>query len=151
MQTETPKCKSWKIWTGPEVEGTADRGVFTLFIREIPDLNFFDPIDLKMGRLSRILKNVAFNRVWFCKEFRDWDVIRKIADLAVTVVLEAVPGEIIPQDLRLKIRVYWKIPEILPRKGDFICIGPPYFDEAFEIGTGTKVDAKEYASDQQIL
>lgn len=141
-----PKSKDWKIWKGGEIEGSKDLGVQTLFIRELK-------VDEKAD-LSFLPAKSKCKRVWFCKEFTDWKLLKRIAALFETVCIEVEPKnlESIPIEFRKKYNIYLKV--ILNydlKPGDFVCVGKPYEDEAFAIGSGNKVKPEQYGKDIRIV
>jgi hypothetical protein len=140
-----PPCANWSVWVGAEVEGTEDVGVSTLFVR-----------DFKGHKLSWVLsearKKAEVDRIWFCKEFQDWGVVRLAHDLGYKVCLEATFENPPPKDICLFTVVYWKqwiAPEF--KYGDFVCLGNPFNDEAFMLGKGQRVTPGDYTRDEQIL
>jgi hypothetical protein len=143
-----PPCADWKLWTGAEIEGTSELGSKTLFIRSLSDFNVVDQKQFaeQLAELS------GCKRVWFCKEFRDWKFLENIASHFESVCIEALPNNYvnIPKRIRLKYRIYVKV--IMPnlKPGDFICVGEPFMDEAFEIGKGATVKPEDYLKDKRI-
>lgn len=145
-----PPCANWNVWKGAEVEGVSELGAATLFIRRpSPDLGTV------FWQHSKGCK-----RVWLCKEYlktrakdelkADIAALRKYGmTVAVEIMLEDVwkysylaPTEAV---------VYVKIPNAdWLRKGDHVCIGPAFSDEAFCIGSGASVTPDAYAKDIQI-
>lgn len=146
-----PACASWKIWLGPEIEGNTDRGVITCFVRELPP---------SVGRWDQLMKMMLEHKVsrwWFCEEFfttyRDaWNVVNLFASMypKVCVCLDIFQRNKMPDRIPDNVTLYYKLELRHLRKGDHVCIGPKYADEAFEIGTGAKVTPKEYAQDIRI-
>ena len=147
-----PPCSKWKIWMGQEVEGTTQVDELTLFIRELPVTKgnaaerFSSLVALKR------LHGINFKRIWFCKEFADHEVMRMICqfyqDATKCVEMDQFYS-VLPPDLRARVTVYWKQPLNL-RPGDFICVGRPFNDESFEIGTGARVVPDMYLKDEQV-
>jgi hypothetical protein len=152
MSEDNPACANWKIWVGREVEGSDDLGVVTVFVRENPTPEGYN-LDQRWNVLSDRIRHLRIRRFWFCKEFRDWEVIQRACCFPVKVCLEAVPGETIPDDVRPFLTVYWKVPNVPLVPGDFICVGPPFLDEAFKlsVGEGRRVNPDMYRNDQRIL
>lgn len=144
MPTNLPKppCATWKIWVGAEVEGTEFLGMRTLFIRDMGNYS-----------LKELWRLVPTRRIWFCREFQNFDVIREALLLynQGQVCVEYVYGEtLLPSDIWCSARIYAKLPFCL-KPGDFICHGVPFNDEAFRVGEGKQVSAEDYAGDTKIL
>jgi hypothetical protein len=143
---DKPPCADWGLWIGAEIEGAADLGERTLFVRFLP-----------AGTTGEYLRErTKAERVWFCKEFTDWHRLRKIAEAfdSAKVCIEVMLNRYnsLPSDFRQRFRIYVKIPELHGMKlGDHVCIGLPFQDEAFQIGNGKTVKASEYKSDIKIL
>ena len=142
-----PPCSEWNIWKGPEVEGTKSKGVQTLFIRSLAQFSAISA-DADFGFFRSKSK---CSRVWFCKEFTDWKKVKAIAKHFDEVCIEVEPKcyDSIPASLRKKARIYLKVDTQL-KAGDFICVGPAFSDESFEIGTGATVKPDDYAKDTRI-
>lgn len=146
---QLPPCSEWHVWVGPEIEGTQDVGVRTLFIRSLEDFPSLRPTD----DLSVFRTNSKCPRVWFCKEFTDWPMLRSLARHFESVCIEVEPKAVlgIPADLRRTARIYYKVVLVEPPKdGDMVCIGLPFQDEAFEIGKGAKVKPEDYRRDTKV-
>jgi hypothetical protein len=151
---ERPPCSSWSVWAGREIEGTQELGVPTLFIRRL------DRSTAKSIKRLIVYKQLYphLNRVWFCQEFwasgdcRVNSVIRKAFELYLSVCIEtnAQKFPTLPDDIKEKARIYYKIPHQL-KPGDQICVGPAYKDEAFEIGAGIKVAPGDYTQDVRLV
>jgi hypothetical protein len=141
-----PPCAEWSMWLGPEIEGTASRGVQTLFIRSLSAYS-----GLKITDDLSFLARKA-NRVWFCKEFTNWVLMQAIAKHFQEVCVEVEPKcfENIPLVIRQRARIYLKVAVPL-KPGDHICVGPAFEDESFAIGQGIKVDPKDYYADRRII
>jgi hypothetical protein len=139
-----PECANWKIWTGLEIEGSSEIGETTLFIRELV------VTDLEAD-YSFMNRGGSIKRIWFCKEFVDWPFLRVLSKHFAIVCIEATPKtyENIPKDIRSNFRIYLKVKQEL-KPGDFICVGPGFMDEAFQIGTGKKVTPEMYQNDIRI-
>jgi len=149
MNLELPPCSSWHIWKGPEIEGYAAKGVSTLFIRSLEKYPRIKPTD----DLSFLRKVSKCSRVWFCKEFTNWALIKAIKVHFDEACLEVEPKCLlsIPEKLRKECRIYLKVSLPVPLKeGDHVCTGLPFADEAFEIGKGAKVAPNEYLKDVKI-
>jgi hypothetical protein len=132
-------CSQWALWYGREIEGSQDRGQYTLFVRR-----------LEPPHTLRDFKD-RFSRIWFCAEYRNWTMIRLATECFKDVCVEVKYGEQIPQDIFRKVRVYLKIPDQIGlKRGDQLCFGSAYCDEAFEIGKGIKVSPEEYMQDIRI-
>ena len=144
FSTKLPPCSEWGLWLGEEIEGHTERGVTTLFVRQLPEgfpLSYFeDSADL------------GITRIWFCQEFNDWEMLEAIAPLFKTRCLESTPELLVHlrPAIRELVTVYLKIPVVL-RPGDHVCVGPAFADESFEIGTGRRVTPSEYEKDKLIL
>jgi hypothetical protein len=150
-----PDCANWKVWRGKEVEGTQGLGEMTLFIRSLEGFQVTDESDM-----SFLAERSKCKRVWFCKEFafwcwgvvKSWKILENIAKHFEVVCLEVEPKDLesIPLKFREKFVIYLKVNSVL-KKGDFVCVGEPYSDEAFEIGSGKKVNPKDYERDTRIV
>ena len=140
-----PPCANWNCWRGPEVEGTEGLGLPTLFIRRLPGVARHLTDD-------QLTLNGSHKRVWFCKEFTDWKLLRRIAKLFESVGVEATPQsyENIPKDIRDKHTIYLKV-DVRLKRGDHVCIGPAFHDEIFVTGKGVSMDPQEYLKDIKIL
>lgn len=149
-KTQNPPCAQWSVWIGKEIEGTSCIGQETLFVRALKGVTALNAGALK----STLTRNGRIERVWFCKEFSDWDTLRAIAKMFKHVCIEATPKtyETLPSEFRTesKYRIYLKVSMSL-KPGDFICVGPAFSDESFEVGTGTKVNPSQYNNDTRIL
>ena len=144
FSTKLPPCSEWNLWLGEEIEGHSELGTITLFVRKIPPgitLKFFEDIT-----------GQNINRIWFCKEFADWEMLTAIAPMfpsrCLEVTLDTLPT--IPVAVRHWVRFYLKIPVELWRD-DHVCVGPAFADESFKIGTGNKVIPLDYERDKFIL
>jgi len=146
-----PECSTWKMWTGKEIEGTTDIGEDTLFIRSAS--NF---------AIKEILtRSPHIKRIWFCDEYvrhlRFKHVVYKflnelLDDSKYKICLEVSESSLTYLNSRLyeKAQLYLKVPSVL-KEGDFVCVGKPFEDEAFEIGKGAKVIPQDYSKDIKIL
>jgi hypothetical protein len=155
-----PPCSDWSVWKGPEIEGTKGVGVATLFIRSLASFKIESGKDWQWIRTK---SNCP--RVWFCKEFFTksikgpngeflaWDFIRAIGKHFDEVCLEVEPQHLpgVPRDIKKMARLYLKINVEQLKSGDFVCVGPTFSDEAFEIGTGARVKPEEYLNDKKIV
>ena len=146
---KNPPCSEWKVWRGKEIEGTTQIGVETLFIRDLPGATVESMTPEFLAKISR---NGQTARVWFCKEFSDWPLARAIIKWFKTACLEVNHRTVdcVPKDLKATCVLYYKVPSQLKR-GDFICAGPAFNDEAFAIGTGASVKPENYLADIRIL
>lgn len=146
METQTPPCADWKVWVGCEVEGSSGLGEKTLFIRQLTVAN---PLTTDFSFLT---KGGTISRVWFCKEFTDWRTLRAIRRLFSETCVEVTPKTIenVPKDIRNECRLYLKV-NVSLKKGDYVCVGPPFSDESFEMGTGHSVKETDYLKDQKLL
>lgn len=146
----TPECSKWSIWIGKEVEGSSDIGVETLFIRSLSTTvdEFERQADALIPAMTR---RGEITRVWFCKEFTDWKLLRAIAKHFKTVCMEVSIKQYgnLPRDFQTDFTIYLKV-NLLMKAGDHICVGPPFQDEAFKIGTGVKVTPQQYSNDRKI-
>ena len=139
-----PPCSKWQVWSGVEVEGQSQRGEPTLFIRAIPPE--WNPL-----HWQRVTKNkdgsLKFKRVWFCAEFTDWEHVRFAMRTIPTVCVEVKAIDAWPPaDILKNAVIYLKLPLTL-KPGDHVCVGQPFEDEAFMIGTGQKVGNGDYLQD----
>lgn len=145
-----PPCATWSVWIGSEIEGTASRGVRTLFIRSLARFSSVSATD----DWAFIRTQSKCSRVWFCKEFTQWSILRVIAKHFDEVCVEVEPQRLlcIPRNIRKMARLYLKVtlPEEL-KAGDHVCVGLPFADEAFEIGKGVKVNPSDYLKDVKIV
>lgn len=144
---EKPPCANWKLWVGEEVEGTTSIGTRTLFIRsleEFPDL-------VAGSNLSALRTFSKASRVWFCKEFRNWELLMGIMTHFDEVCVEVLAHQIssLPARIRKRATLYVKL-DVDLKAGDFVCVGPAFADEAFKIGTGAKVTPDLYRKDIEI-
>lgn len=145
-----PECSKWQIWIGKEIEGTTALGEETLFIRVL-DISASDA--KKNPNLRDMLtKKGRIKRVWFCAEYHNWPLLREITKFFTTTCLEVTPASLgcIPKDVVDTCIVYFKL-NVRLKVGDHICVGPPYQDEAFQIGQGQKVTPEQYAQDIKIV
>jgi hypothetical protein len=154
-----PPCSEWKIWKGPEIEGTEGVGIATLFIRSLSDFEGLTP----ESDFSLFAQKSGCKRVWFCKEFYlseptdtngkfiAWKLIEAIGQHFEEMCLEVEPQSIqcVPKSIRAKARIYVKV-NVELKPGDFICVGPAFNDESFKIGTGAKVTPEQYLQDIKI-
>lgn len=147
-----PPCSEWSIWVGKEIEGNTELGVTTLFIRAIPSVSA-DPT--KDFSFMTKLGESEITRVWFCKEFTNWALLEAIARHFKSVCIEVTPERLIciPQRFRERYQIYVKVSfgRLNLKKGDVICVGPAFADEAFTIGEGAKVQPDLYLNDLKIL
>ncbi len=142
---DIPACAAWGVWLGPEIEGHDSLGEKTLFIRR---LNPTLPIS---HYFQWRLKGV--NRVWFTKEFLNWNTIREFARVYEKICLETNKHTYngIPSDLRKRARLYYKLePSVRLKDGDHICVGAAFRDESFLIGSGNAVIPEYYNRDEFI-
>lgn len=145
MSVKTPPCNDWGIWEGLEIEGTVDRNEKTLFVRR--------------GDPRKYFKN--YKRIWFTKEFRGpkaeaimIEALQQKKNVAIETdfneltILEhnESPLTIIFSESRL----YPKYSTTILKKGDQVCIGQRFKDEAFEIGKGQAVEPNQYLEDKRI-
>ena len=148
----TPECAKWKMWVGPEVEGHSELGEQTLFIRDLATTaqQFSAQAEELVPRMT---KNGTIRRVWFCKEFVNWPLLREISRHFRTSCLEVTPKTYgnVPRDLMSNCVIYLKITDFFLKPGDHVCVGPNFQDEAFKIGTGAKVSPESYAGDRKLL
>lgn len=136
----TPDCAEWNLWLGPEVEGTIGIGVPTLFVRKATRDEVF-----------AAARQHGIGRVWFCKEWADWETIVQVLSSGRKVCLEVTPETIrlVPVFVMKEACVYLKVDTEL-KDGDHVCVGPAFADEAFRIGTGAKVEPVDYAGDRRL-
>lgn len=137
-----PPCALWKVWLGPEIEGQTDLGERTLFIRQATP-----------ARIEELIASYAptVKRVWVCKEFVDWDSVRRLRTAFDKVVLEVNRHNFgaMPKELFDGCQLYYKLPAEL-KHGDYVCVGPAFSDESFRIGKGDQVDPAMYRRDEPI-
>lgn len=145
-----PPCADWGIWLGPEVEGTSEIGEQTLFIRKL-SCTAEEFRAQQSDLVPSLTRRGVVRRVWFCKEFTSWPLIRLIAPHFKTVCLEvsAKGYDNLPRDFRTSYTIYLKLPFML-KKGDHVCVGADYQDEAFCIGTGAIVSPESYLNDKKV-
>lgn len=148
-----PECAHWRMWVGAEVEGEHDVGVRTLFIRSLKDV----PGDFsELGTLQLLREKSQCSRVWFCHEFNHWRTV-ELATLAFDqVCIEAryCFAKSIPPRIRGRenVRIYYKVELDVPlRDGDVICVGRPFEDEAFTVGSGKRVTPDLYTNDRPVF
>lgn len=149
-----PDCANWKLWLGKEIEGDRDVGQLTLFVRDTPwelsgdSHKDFD--DLMLSTRHHVIRG-SVSRIWFCEQFRNYEIMREAISRGFKVCVELTLRNMVLQpDILDKATIYVKLPLQL-KEGDFVCIGRPYRDEAFRIGTGTKVTPEQYAEDIFIM
>jgi hypothetical protein len=145
-----PECAKWEIWRGAEIEGVSGLGDETLFIRKFDTT----PESFAAGGQALIDKMThkgMCRRVWFCKEFTNWGLLRVIARHFKTVCIEATPKtyDNLPRDFKANFTIYLKL-NFLLKEGDHVCVGASFQDEAFCVGTGAKVRPEQYANDVKI-
>lgn len=101
-----PNCNNWAVWKGKEIEGETSLGMDTLFVRR--EFNTKDLNDLKI--LS------FFNRVWFTRDFKDFDTIRKVISMDKEVALEVryQDLDLLPQDIFQAAQLYVVLDKFLP-------------------------------------
>jgi hypothetical protein len=130
---ELPDCSTWGIWEGKEIEGTTELGVLTLFVRR--------------GNYQKFLD--FYERVWFCKEYDNWQNILSTAKSGKSVCLEVTMETLpkVPKDVLESVQIYLKI-EAKLKENDHICIGTAFKDEALRIGSGQKVFPEQYKDDR---
>lgn len=145
-----PPCADWSLWVGEEIEGSeaTGKGIKTLFVRS---LAAFPSLLLPDSDLSILRTKSNCTRVWFCKEFEQWALMLRIAELFQEACLEVEPKRYssVPMKVRKKCRVFIKV-GIELKPGDVICVGPAFADESFTIGTGNKVTPEQYGNDKRI-
>ena len=143
-----PPCADWSVWTGIECEGDdTTKGRTTLFIRALPGVTAeTDITPLRFGERAQA--------VWFCKEFRNWQVLENIANCfpkgAVTLEVSPTTLGLVPHRFLKAYRLFYKLPVQL-KSGDFVCVGHAFHDESFRIGTGDRAKPDMYLNDQRIL
>src|ERR1043166_8746902 len=109
----TPACAEWDIWIGKEVEGTVDLGEKTLFVRKLGTRTLYE--------LFLKCREELIERVWFTEEFcheQNWGLIREATVIfkKVCVCTRAIVLRI-PEDIKNKVRIYWK-PMVILKEGD---------------------------------
>lgn len=141
-----PPCSTWSVWTGKEIEGTVNLGMATLFIRKLPQ-----GYTLNSMLQEASIKQLIPSRVWFCKEFLE-TTDSHLVILDATACFETVCVEmddrhtLLPSYVRERVKIYYKLPINLKR-GDHVCVGRAFEDEAFVIGQGARVTKQEYLDD----
>lgn len=134
------ESKNWSVWEGPEIEGHTDLGVKTLFVRD----NFYP---LERDEDKKLLD--SYDRIWFCAEYIHIDVINYIADTLNKSVCYELNPLFKREEISPNVQCYLKVKfNLLPK--DHICVGLPYNDESFVIGTGNKVSVSDYKVDVRI-
>lgn len=142
----TPASANWKVWKGVEIEGQLDLGVPTLFVR-----SHFNPLASPAD--MHILGE--FNRVWFCKEFRNWDTIEFVALTPRRVCVEVMYHDFddLPAVVRDRCVIYLVLPRDL-KSIDHVKIGTPYEEVILMTGglvrPGWKVETAKYHGDEVI-
>ena len=145
-----PECAEWSIWIGKEIEGQSDIGVETLFIRRLNSTaEEFEKLKDDLG--PKLTRRGTIKRVWFCKEFQNWPLLRVIAKHFKTVCLEVTPKgyDNLPREFKTDFIIYLKVPFML-KKGDHVCVGAAFQDESFQIGKGNRVSPEQYANDVRV-
>lgn len=138
-----PACSKWGVWVGVEIEGSDALGEPTVFIRRLPPALYNKGADL-----SVLTHNGKYSRVWVCKEFEEWDMVRAFFKVFKKVVLEVSARTYgnLPRDIIQRAQLYYKLPVRL-KPGDVVCVGPAFEDESFVVGTGKKVTPDQYGKD----
>jgi hypothetical protein len=142
-----PPCSKWDKWIGAESEGHTDIGKMTVFVRKVSCLS-----DLIEYRDQMALKyNQPISRVWFCIEFRNWDLIRACVPYFDQICVAVSPTEDVPPwQGGYHCRLYVRIPmNFKLRPGDYVAVGPDYHEEMFEIGTGDRNTPELYKNDSE--
>ncbi len=152
-----PPCANWNVWIGREVEGHISIDKSTLFIRRIDFPHQVNFKELKSRWAPKI------NRVWFCKEFNDMDVINSATKYFKEVCVELTLSQLTqmidcnPREARSfyrkvlsKVFIYLKVGNVL-KQGDHICVGNAFREESFVLNNGRRVTLKNYLGDKRIL
>lgn len=145
-----PPCAKWNMWLGPEIEGTANIGERTLFVR----------IELiTHQQISKVCKKHGVSRIWFCYEFMLNSTPRACNRMFKALLKQGyslafeVPVDFAPDWAYLSRygARYFKL-EVDIQRGDHVCVGPAFADEAFALGvnSGAKVSPKEYLKDEEV-
>ena len=144
---ELPECASWNVWLGKEIEGSVDIGELTLFIRNLT----FKADSEKAEAIKVGILKLGIKRVWVCADFRQWAQLRLLLPLFEKVCIEVNADfyRMVPLDLLRTSRLYFKIPFPL-KDGDFVCVGLPFEDQSFKVGSGIKVNPSQYTKDIKI-
>lgn len=131
----TPPCYTWGIWEGYEIEGNVDIGVKTLFIRKCSKDDILQYCKL-------------YTRVWFCEEFKNWELIRLSKTLCSNINLAVYYEDVkdVPVDIFNICRMYVKF-NLQLKQGDQLGVGENFNQEFFSIGTGIKIDKQIYFQD----
>jgi hypothetical protein len=136
-----PPCADWSIWEGLEVEGeqgATDKGAHTLFVRR--------------GLAKALIALFAlYDRVWFCVEFEDWDVVYVALNkgLKVCVEVDASTWPHVPEDIKQQAKVYYKVRAEL-KEGDVISAGVSFQEEHWKVGSGARNRVLDYTQDKCI-
>ena len=148
-----PPCSRWSLWAGYECEGVDSRGQETLFVRSLTNQQYLQYVVPRQSNLGRI---------WFCKEFRDFSLIRRFireAHVTVEFCAEVTLQEAaklrcgFPKDCYSRLSLYLKVP-VHPkslRPTDTVMVGPAFADTAFRISDGIQTDRHEYVNDTRII
>jgi hypothetical protein len=140
---EEPPCANWQVWTGKEIEGFTYINHKTLFVRS-----------LKLVTLDELRADYPkINRIWFCQEMlaEDQQAMARALDMWACVCVECFIDDVMIGDIWKRAHIYLKLPFNLTPMKDHICIGEAFHDEAFQIGTGRKVNPVQYLDDERIM
>lgn len=130
-----PNCSTWSIWEGLELEGNVDIGVKTLFIR-----------NCSKEDITKHCKN--YTRIWFCEEFKNWELIRYCKTLCPNINLAVYYEDMkdLPVDIFDMCRLYVKL-NLQLKHGDQLGVGKDFRQEFFVIDNGIKIDNTIYHKD----
>jgi hypothetical protein len=136
-----PPCAEWSIWEGPEVEGESnapDLGARTLFVRRAT-------ADVLLPLFA------LYNRVWFCVEFEDWDVVYVALNkgLKVCVEVDACTWPDMPDNIKQQAKIYYKVRAEL-KEGDVVSAGASFSEEHWAVGSGARNVVQDYTKDRCI-
>ncbi len=148
-----PPCARWEIWIGKEVEGEREHGEETLFIRDLGHKT--------IAELFMLCKQRKIERVWFCEEFGNWEIVREaLVYFKKVCVAMRYPNcspfrnPWPPSDVAARVRLYLKV--VIPsqfflKNEDQICVGRPYNEETFEWGSVKETSPSDYLNDERVL
>lgn len=148
---DNPPCSKWSVWLGPEIEGLNQIGTRTLFVRKGDVIeSLARAADMGYGQIKRI---------WLCKEYlmshaRE-DLLTLMGRIQSRNIMTSVAVEVPAHRfheydyLRPFVRFYIKLDIRGVERGDHVCVGPAFNDEAFALsqGLGNKVTPDQYLND----
>lgn len=145
QQTSLPNCNNWKLWSGKEIEGYTDIGVYTLFVRN--------------ASIEEIERNNSYERIWICSEHEDLSdyFIDFLESLNRKIIFDFTyeKYQLLKQHGSLykidKHQIYLRIDSLDLKFGDHVKIGKLFNEESFLIGSGKKVQESDYYEDINLL